>query len=135
MKLFNHFIDFIIHLLINNSFVPYMMHEFCTRCKRKLKNTWKKESFHSKLEGGGSLEGFHIVVCLGGRVGMIYSSHDVWLFHAMITLQCRKLEPMCLRFRYHMHRQLHFVCFVCKVDNKIYFFNYIHFLFFFYKYI
>ena len=81
----------------------------------------KKESFHSRLEGGGSLEGFHIVVCLGGRVGMIYSSHDVRSFHAMITLQCRKLKPVCSRFRYHVYRQLHFIRFVCKADNKIFF--------------
>jgi hypothetical protein len=66
---------------------------FGTRRKRKLKNMRKKKRA-SRLERGGGLEGFQTTVHFGGHVDRIYLAHDVQLFCATITLQCRELEPV-----------------------------------------
>ena len=61
---------------------------FGMRCKKKLKIYEIKKA--SKPEEGDNLEGFYIVVYLGGYMGRVNSACEVQMFLMMIILWCRE---------------------------------------------
>ena len=75
-----------------------------------------------------------ITIHLRGYMSGIHPACDIHTFHAMVTVQCGKLELAYSRFCYHAHLRLYSINIACEADDKIFF--YIHFLFFvFYKYV
>ena len=88
--------NFIIHLIIYNSFVSYRLRDFWYE-KQKKKICERKRAFNLDLEG------FQAFVHLGCRVGRIYLACDVRSFCVMITLRYGEPELECSRFCYHAH--------------------------------
>ena len=76
IKICNPLFNFIIHLLTDNLFVPYRLHDFWYEVQKKAKKICERNRA-SRLEGGGDLEGFQTFIHLRGSVGGIYSACDV----------------------------------------------------------
>jgi len=96
---------------------------FDTRHTKKTKKIYERK-IASRLEGCSYFEGFQTLVHIKGCLGGIYSVHNVQAFHVIVTIWCGELELADSRFHYHIHRQIHFVCFTCKTDGKLLFLIY-----------